>query len=345
MTRPKNQFTEDHAWHSTPADVHTLGVACNCPAPRVCPEDMKGEAGAFCDLELFVELGSLLKTWRKFTSTTQAELARRIGCDPRQVRRWERAGTRVSLETAHEISSHTGIPMAVIHDLLQRRPVYYSCTKRRYAYSAAEFSVRPRPDAVLALPDEAGVIGTVTEISAMSQIRPILAYDHAIYPTAKPVRASVIAAAARTLPELNLFCSDTWDQYSGHLVCFPMSASTYEDLREQRNSEGDLTEDQVTAQSVPSVFYFYSIYAPTIGFSSMLLRRAAKYFLRKSALDDALVAGYTVTKEGEDLCRDLGMREVYSSASERLALGTEVAPVLFETTVGCLRQGLVHRQP
>jgi transcriptional regulator with XRE-family HTH domain len=279
-------------------------------------------------------LGELLKAYRKAFNITQEVFAGKINIAEKTLQRWETDKYPANPYNLHAIANFTCIPMIVLNTLNAEYPVYYNIRKRRYALTKYETYEFIKEDLVKYNgPIDEGSTETYEAVSRMEDINKILQYDHQIYPTVTPLKSEVIHAAHNLLPDLNLIAKDPWGYHIGHLICLPLCIDTYNKIKIREFVEGNITSKHILdiMKENEGVLYFYSIYGASPHIAQNILLKAKKVIRQiVNKKTNYLVAGYSVTIEGSELCEKLRMKPVYENTAEYNKLRTEIAPTLYE---------------
>ena len=284
----------------------------------------------------FDNLGDLLRAWRKSFNLSQESLAEKIGVSSRELRRWEASGEKQTIpghENLEDLAEATGIPLGVILSLAARLPipVFYTLRKRRYSYSPGAVDI-PFTDSFTLHNEEPSAqnpIGRVSPIQSDAEATRILEYDHGIYPTDNGLKKSVILKAAEILPQFNLFVTDTWGHYAGHLVILPVSESAYSMLTTRKMEEGDIEMRDLRHQDQEFSLYAYSLYACRSAIAHLIFRHVIRW--SEEMLDrsgDHKIAGYSVTKDGLETTRHFGFETVYKNPKDKETMNLSITPTM-----------------
>ena len=274
-------------------------------------------------MKKYISLGELLTDYRKLKNLSQGELAARLNVDTRTVIRWEKDITLVKSDKEEEMVEETFIPYQVIRNLnaAVTIPTYYDFRLRKY--SLAEVS-NELPDAEWLKTQIEKPTLRVRPIEMESDFQSILRYAQFQHKLKKPLSRSVLEAAIRNLPELNLIIVDDTGYYAGHCVVFSITHEAFEKMSKHRILETDLDLTAVTdyrEQDVP-IFHFYDVTADCNENTFYIAGAVLKFF--KALQDkDYIVSSLTHRYDSYGLNKHLGLKLIWEDHKEVDALGIE----------------------
>lgn len=287
------------------------------------------------ELILFETFESLLRAWRKYKNVSQAEIADKINVSERELRRWECGSHKANFENLSDIAEATGIPMPVLVALNSQQPIYYSVKERRYTFSFIETNGYIRTELLKNVKNNIS-LGAFTPIKSLKQINNIIEYNKDLYNTSTPLDASIIDLAIKLLPDLNFSIKDSFGHYAGHYVTIPLKDICFEKLRNGIIKEGDIKLADLVSNfnDIPYTLYVYSMYCAHSSYGLMLLLKAISSLKSINLPDSVRIAGYNVTSNTLDLCRQFGMQITFQSQEEYQALNTQIVPCMMESYIG-----------
>lgn len=286
------------------------------------------------NFELYNTLGALIKNYRQWRRLSQETFAESIRMSVRQLRRWESNGEHARLESLHDLSETTGIPMQVCIALNADQPVWYSLQQRRFAFSSMEtefmfselFTYRHSADNRLLVKCE--------NISSDKHVNTILSCHREIYGSEKSLSKEVILAASRILPALNLIAFDSWGHYVGHDICLPITLDVYQQLKEEEFLEDTLTTGKIhdILALREGCFFHYSSFAVTLNTAHQIVIDCARYLATVEGKRNYLVAVYSPLVEVTKFFNHLGKQLVRDYESTL----NEVRPRIHEVALDAL---------
>lgn len=286
-------------------------------------------------LILFENIGNLLRSYRDIKNLSQLEFADLLQVSLKTIERWENCNNVIKERNIHDIADFTGIPIFVLILLNNSYPIYYNIITRKYYVTQDEIKMK-EPSLIKYEEIKKDFHYKIHEINTTTQVEDIIKYDHEIYPTSNSMKKDTVIKAASLLPELNFTLHDKWGHYIGHSVCFPLLKDTYNKILNREIEEGDLKNVDLCANDMINVLYFYSLYSCCIGCSLKIMRKI-KSFL-KFLDNEIIIAGYSVTKDGNKLCKNLGMNIVFRNIDEFNQYKTEIIPTLWEIKIKDIRE-------
>jgi transcriptional regulator with XRE-family HTH domain/transposase len=265
------------------------------------------------DLALYKSLGALIKDYRKRHQLSQESLAKRIGVSARALQRWETDRHRAQMDNLHDLAEATGIPMPVCLALNADQPIWYSLRERRFAYSSIEIA-HFKIENFLACREQSdrGEIVRYDPITTEKQIGLVLASHGDLYGTAKPLAREAIRKATQLLPDLNFMAFDCWGHYVGHVICLPLAATVYHQLKKQNHWESALRSDLVSDILTPreGVFFFYSAFVTSASVGYAELIRSIWPLTKLKQKERYLAAFNLATQEVKEFFHNFGAQEV-----------------------------------
>ncbi|MBI5408232.1 MAG: helix-turn-helix transcriptional regulator [Nitrospirae bacterium] len=284
-------------------------------------------------MDYYKSLGDLLRGYRSYFKLTQQELCDKANIDIKTLQRWEGNLHPPKVDNLRNLSDSRGIPMSALNHLNAGSPIHYDIRKRRFAFSkydTLEYINKNYLD--LNVPLDEGLTESYLPISSEDWAGKVLKYDHAIYPTNNPLKIETLLRAAAILPALNIIAIDAWKLHVGHLTCLPISMDIYASIRNQLISESQIGATSLSdiIQAKAGVLYFYSVYGASTQTAHNILSKAKGFLRQHCNSGNFLLAGYSVTKDGIELCTKLKMKMIFENTDEFNSLRTEVKPGLYE---------------
>ena len=276
--------------------------------PSVVPS--QGTMIASSDIKLYKSLASLIKEYREWRHLSQETFAESIGISVRELRYWEANRRCARIDSLHDLSEATGIPMKVCIALNVDQPVWYSLQKRLYAYSSLEakflfhdlfrYYQQPADNNLL----------KCERILTDKHIDLILSCHREKYCTEKPLERRVIKAASMILPDLNHIDFDIWGHYVGHTVCLPIKKEVYQQLKGLKVLEDYLTTERLSDiySLHEGVLFYYSGFAIDLSVAHRIWNNDMQSFSKIKQKERYLLAVPTALKEAEEFYNQLGMR-------------------------------------
>ncbi len=280
------------------------------------------------DFKLYKSLGSLIKGYRQWRSMTQEELAESIGISVRELQKWEANLCRARIDNLHDLSEYTGIPMHACVAINAEQPIWYSLRKRRFAYSFFEEPQLSSLD-LLKYREKPGdrILVKSEPITKDRHINMILKCHQDTYGTKTPLERDVIKRASLVLPDQNFIIFDSWGHYVGHLICLPIKANVYQELKTQNGLENYLTTEKICDIIAlnEGVLFYYSQYAASLNVAYCMLKDSIQYLSKIEKKERFLIASCSPTNVRE-MNKNLGYRLVrkYSNMSGKMF------PAIFE---------------
>lgn len=262
-------------------------------------------------------LGALIKAYRQWRGLSQDTFADSIRVSVRQLRRWEAGLSHAGLENLQDISEVTGIPLEACIALNAGQALWYSLSKRRYAYTMIEADlVRVRDLFKSPGHFDEGLVLRNERISTNHHIFLILACHRDTYGAEKPLETSVIEKACKILPDLNCIIFDQWNHYVGHILCLPLSSDTYRDLMTQKSLEAKLAAGNVSdiAAAKNGVFFHYSIFSASLSVGYAMIVANMHHLSTVETKENFLASFHVATRKGKEFFDDLQMRTVWQAA-------------------------------
>ncbi|MEQ9289338.1 MAG: hypothetical protein RIG77_20590 [Cyclobacteriaceae bacterium] len=297
-------------------------------------------------MKLYTTIAELLNDYISYNGWKKVDLARHLGVDYKNVQRWLSDSNRLSSEFEHLLVEKLNLPFQVIHNLNADYsiPVSYNIRTRRFSIS--EVSKSPIDREFLASQKDDIKIYKAEPITSEADIKAILDYDHSIYDTSVPLPSILIEQSSQLLPELNLIVKDTLGYYCGHLITIPIKQAPYQKLRSDLLSEGDLRIEDLSRpnESVTMSFHFYSVYGTCTDTSTLLLKKALRYFNSHKFNPECILSGYAVTADGIEIAQKLGFNTVFENHKEFEEYNTERIPTFFEQKIGVLDLLKLHNK-
>ena len=246
-------------------------------------------------MKKYHSLSELLKDYREKNKLTQTELSELLNIDVRTIKRWENGSSFLSNRQEREVSEKLFIPYQVIHNLNSSRPlsIYYDIKKRVYSFNSTSLEVKDVLWFKTELPLEDELIKTISteqDLEFISKIQALHGNEH-------PLWKQLIISAARILPELNLVLKDQAGFYAGHIAILPLRKETYQKIKQRKITEDELDIKDLTSDlnSEKMVYYYYSLYADSLGHTYFLMKKMLNYF-DKIKSQDYTFAGITHRK-------------------------------------------------
>lgn len=263
-------------------------------------------------MKKYHSLSELLKDYREQNDITQFELAGLLDIDVRTIKRWESRNSFLTDKLEKEISERLFIPYQVIHNLNSNIPlaIYYDLKKRTYSYTSTSLEVKHPAWFRDELPIENERIYTISTEKDLDFISRIQTLQGNKYPLWK----ELIIHSARILPELNLILKDQAGFYAGHITILPLKKEAYQKIKDKKITESDLDLSDLTSDldSNKMVYYFYSLYADTLGHSYFLMKGIFNYF-KDLKLQDYNFAGITYRKSKITFFEKMGIKPYWQT--------------------------------
>ena len=320
------------------------------PRPKMSP--ICSARMATGELRIYKSLGSLLRVYRQWREMSQETLAESVGVSVREIQRWEANSRRAHIDSLHDFSEATGIPMQVLAALNIDQPIWYSLRKRRFAYSKLDevqfikffshnsYKCSQSPEEIIIHNDR---------ITNDKQIKQILSSHRDIYGTEMSVGADVIKAAAKIIPEFNRIVFDHWGHYAGHTVCLPIKMDIYQKLKKHKVFEFNLTAGAMSDIIAlhEGVFYFYSIFISNISVAQSIvanvyqslctqkIKRPEKYLMVRAA----------TTTEVKEIYDNIGAKVVFSRKLKKEHMTTEIVPTMYEVKLDAEIRRILNHAP
>lgn len=261
-------------------------------------------------MKKYKNLGELLVDFRDQRKLTQSDFAAMLDVDPRTVLRWERNVSLIKPEKEKLLVEDFGIPHQVIRNLNSEIPIPIYFDFKRWAYSFTMLS-----NVVGCIEDFKNDIGHETHrIETLSQKKDFefISNIQNNQKNFKPLSIEILAAAAKSLPELNLVIRDQSGFHGGHLSILPLKYDSYELLRDQKLAENKLTLKDLSwsLDEQRPVFYFYSIYSNSTDNNFYLMNRLLLYF-KAHRMQNYTFAGMSFQEVKVEKFKSMGFQIVW----------------------------------
>jgi hypothetical protein len=207
-------------------------------------------------------------------------------------------------------------------------PLYYDFRIRKYSLTAVE---KEHPEAKAFGARQEAASARIRPLSTDKEAEYVTKYHRFLYPTANPVNPLFIKQAALMLPELNFIVYDPAGFYAGHYSVFPISAVTFQKLKNRELVAGDLRESHLRnfKTETPPAFFSYSLYADSnqhFYYLTAAFIRALKTYLTGDYLYGALMVRHDAKKFAEQM----GFKKVWEDKEEQEKLKMLSPPTFLE---------------
>jgi DNA-binding XRE family transcriptional regulator len=291
-------------------------------------------------MKLYKSVGDLLKDYRNWRQWKQHAMAEQLGVDVRTYRKWE--GNQDSPEDVLAVATRTSVPLEVLVRLSHQYPTLYSIRTRRYALCPfdRDFVNRKVLREQLFDTEEEGDVTTLTDERDMAEI---LRLDEEIIPYGIKITGKTIEAATEVLPEVNILAKDPDGLIGGYVICLPLRIRKYRELRfDPLNEEKIGFKDivQTLSNNKPICLHLYRFFATSPTNAYYLIKRLVVALLlyapSKIPLSSVL-SKYSMTKDGIELCKKLGMSRAKVDYGATKKYKTETVPKFYEARISELR--------
>lgn len=275
-------------------------------------------------------LGELLYDYRKEKGMSQGKFAAKLNVDVRTIIRWEKNVTLLKPEKEEALVKETLLPHQLIRNLnsLNVIPTYYDFKVRKYSLNEVSSKL---PNASWFKEQIHINTDRIRPINFEEDIDYIIKCMQFQNTAANIVNRQVIKEAIKLLPELNLIITDDSGYYAGHCVFFPMKSDSYENLRNRKISEGQLSVNDLVnykTQTKP-IFHTYDITVDCNDNAYYLLAPVFRFF-KNLAIDDYVSSSYTTRHDSLQINKDSGMHIIWEDKEEQERLGLVYPPRFIE---------------
>jgi transcriptional regulator with XRE-family HTH domain len=292
-------------------------------------------------LKKYTNIGELLVDYRIRNNLSQTELAAMLDVDSRTLLRWEKNNTLIKTEKEKELVNQTFIPYQVFRNLNAEVPipVYYDFRNRMYSLTGLS---KKFPEAAWFREQIEADSPRIRPIENEEDVENILRFSYSLYKPENPVDKFMILEAVKRFPELNLVITDSSGYYAGHSVFFPISMETYQQIKDKKIKEGQITGADLinyTTSSKP-VFYAYSLSADCNENYFYMFATLLRFF-KSIAKEKYLFAVLTIRNLGQsDFLNKMGLHKVWEDVEEMQQLNMQVPPTLHEGTFSAFLSGI-----
>ncbi len=262
-------------------------------------------------MKKYLNIGDLLKDYRRYHSISQSDLASEFDVDIRTIIRWEKNETLLNPEKEEVMANVTFIPYQVIRNLNTptQIPIFYDFDLRKYSLSSIS-SQLPNAEWIKSKIDVS--TPRIRPIQYESDFENIIRFTALQHNPLKSTNIKLMMEAAKLLPELNIIILDQSGYYSGHCVYFPLSLTTYHDIRSRAIQEFDLQPEHLVNyrhQDTP-VFYCHSITADCNENFFYIIGTVLKFY-RDTPLKNYVYALLTSRYDSHHMSEQLGVEVVW----------------------------------
>ncbi len=281
-------------------------------------------------MKKYSSIGELLIDYRNLNNISQIELASEFDVDIRTVQRWQKNKTLLKSDKEEEMGTITFIPQQVIRNLNTSNPIptYYDFGLRKYSLSSISNEL---PDAEWIKSKIDKTTNRLRTINSENDINNIIRFTNLQKNPHKSTFKALIIEATKRLPQLNLIITDTYGNYSGHCVYFPLSLETYQRIKNRTLDENKLkTEDLVNykTQETP-VFYCHSITADCNENFFFIIGEVLMFF-RETPLNKYIYALLTSRYDSYSMSQQLGVKLIWEDSKTQRELDLLAPPRLYE---------------
>jgi len=271
-------------------------------------------------------------------------MAEKLSVEIKTYQRWERNEHPAKKDNLINISEHTGIPMKALIPLNFGQYIYYSLNKRRVAFDKLETQTSVHklllnPDGI---PVDEGVTLRFETLNDRKYIQSIIEYDSSLFPSRKTLKRQTLLKASGVLPELNCIVLDQWGHHIGHVTCIPLSDEVFDRFRSRNIFEHQFHPEHVKhpLKLDKGILYFWSFYGASSFVIYNILYKTNSYLSALNTNHALSIANYSMSLEGHELCKKLGMKIIFEDKEMFRQLKTETIPTLFEIPYQTLRKNL-----
>jgi transcriptional regulator with XRE-family HTH domain len=281
-------------------------------------------------MKKYSTLGEILIDFRNRNGLSQIDLASKFDIDVRTVSRWERNETLLRPEKEEEMADITFIPHQVIRNLNTSYPIptYYDFDLRKYSLSSIS---RELPEANWIKVKIDKTTERLRTIDSEKDIESIIRFIKLQKNPQKAINKSLIMEATKIFPTLNLFITDTYGNYAGHCVYFPISTETYQKIKNKTMLENELTVAHLVdykTEKTP-VFYCHSITADCNENFFFIIGEVLMFF-RDTPLKNYIYALLTSRYDSYGMSEQLGVKMIWEDKKAQQELGMLAPPRLYE---------------
>lgn len=266
-------------------------------------------------MKKYSSLAELLVDYRTYRGLSQIDFAALLDVDVRTVLRWEKNESLIKLEKEKHFTELFGIPHQVMRNLNTDLPIsiYYDISRRMYSISDYSQEMNAESEFNFEVEIDSDRIFTILKDEDYEFVTDIQKSDK----NNRPLKSEIVKNGAKILPELNLVIFDHSGFYAGHITVLPLKYDTYKKIRSLEIDEGDLTVNDLTADTTetPSVFFFYSLYADSIENAYLMSNKLLTYF-KRNKYKNYIFAGISYRKTITKLLLEAGLHIVWERPIE-----------------------------
>jgi transcriptional regulator with XRE-family HTH domain len=286
-------------------------------------------------MKRYENISQLLYEYRKFIKRFhQNQMAELLGVDNRTYCNWEH-NKHLSDNSIMDVAEITKIPFEVLLRLNHGYPTLYNIITRRYSNCPfdSDYVNKKIIREELFNTEEKGKIENLVR---NRDIKDIFEFDKSLMNSlVKTEFEDVINKAIEKLPHLNLIIKDPLGYLSGHLICLPMNIEKYYQFEDGEIDENDINENDIITPSPekPQLLHLFSFFAINSTYIYCLIKRIVYYLLTnvpKIHHPDTIISRYSVTNDGNELCRKLGMKILFLDYDKHSETKIDVLPHFFQ---------------
>jgi transcriptional regulator with XRE-family HTH domain len=255
---------------------------------------------------------NLMMDYRESTHLSQGALAGKLGISERTYGRWERGDGGFGRNEILKLARVTRIPVEVLLRLRFGYPTLYNVQTHRYATCSFDddfINEKVLREKLLSTAWE-GLVYSLDAKSTFSET--VVNFYRPVFPSALHSSQATIRMAAELAPNLNLIVLDPFENYSGHVMCFPLRAQAYDDLESEKLREANLTREHLAPLSKSSLahLHLYGLFATCSTHMYSLLRRLVVNLVLKGSpgdLENTTLSMFVASRDGKEIATKLGL--------------------------------------
>lgn len=255
--------------------------------------------------------------------------------------------------TLKDIAQFTQIPYEVLVNVRCGLPVLYDIKTRRYSFNPYDSNFVNQKiiqDNLIKGTNSNYLHPYRNSVVSINEDRHLDDIERWLQSIVKSVYAQppfgAIKKAIEEWPDLNLIVRNCIEQQCGHIILFPISMDTYEQLRTWKIREYELKNEHViSARSFPKepvCFYLYSLFGVHAVYIYTLLLKVINFAAGRihdvrlgPEWKQHKIARCVTTEKGIELCFKLGMKALPDrDRRDEVEYRTQIPPRFWEETLG-----------
>lgn len=305
------------------------------------------------ELHLVTTLGDVIRCYLMHQRLTIRTLARNVSLPKSTIERWlaqkqVKYTTGASYYNLKKFARHTAIPFELLMKLSCGFPALYSVSANWFTTAFDDPSYVKgsiiRKGLFTSHMTGYATLLKVKELHLLTDdqvewIRSRMQLYHGYeYHQENPMMfgAEVIKKAGQSLAGCNGILYDAAKVFSGHLICFPLEQTTYNDLSlaQEPWNERLITASDIADAARCDILLIYSLYGSSSQTIYVLLRRLVSYLRGPTIKRPIRLVQFATTTRAIELCKAMGMKGRFvRGAEEKSGISFPTTPLLFHLRV------------